>query len=110
MIRYGTSDINRISIGIPIWYMGYQFSRRYIDVAIYHIDMVILDIDVGYVLLIWEMTVSIWSSSLSIWELFSLCKPLVAGMVTEGIECLRQELTLAHFSAQPKSHLKLIPA
>jgi len=30
--------------------------------VIYHIDMVIWDIDRGYGLMIWEMIVSIWSS------------------------------------------------
>jgi hypothetical protein len=39
----------------------------------YHIDTVILDIDMGYGLMIWEMTVSIWSSSISIWDILSLC-------------------------------------
>jgi len=28
--------------------------------VIYHIDMFIMDIDMGYGLMIWEMTVSIW--------------------------------------------------
>jgi hypothetical protein len=28
------------------------------DMVIYHIDMVILDFDIGYGLMIWEMTVS----------------------------------------------------
>jgi len=40
--------------------------------VICHIDMVILDIDMGYGLMIWEMTVSIWSSSISIWDILSL--------------------------------------
>ena len=35
--------------------------------------MVILDIDMGYGLMIWEMTVSIWSSSISIRDILSLC-------------------------------------
>jgi len=34
--------------------------------VIYHIDMVILDIDMGYGLMMWEMTVSIWASPISI--------------------------------------------
>jgi len=38
-----------------------------------HIDMVILGVDMGYDLMIWEMTVSIWSSSISIWDMLSLC-------------------------------------
>ena len=46
--RYGRSDIIEISIGISIWDMGYRFGIQCIDVVIYHIDMVILDIDMGY--------------------------------------------------------------
>jgi hypothetical protein len=34
------------------------------NMVIYHIDMVILYIDMGYGLMIWEMTVSIWLSSI----------------------------------------------
>jgi hypothetical protein len=45
--RYGRSDINEISIGIPIWDMGYRFGIWVIVMVIYHIDMVILDIDMG---------------------------------------------------------------
>ena len=45
--------------------------------VIHHIDMVILDIDVGYWLMIWEMTVSIWSSWISIWDILSLCPAVV---------------------------------
>ena len=41
--------------------------------VIYHIDMVILDIDMGYGLMIWEMKVSIRSSSVSMWDILSLC-------------------------------------
>jgi len=41
--------------------------------VIYHIDMVILDIDMGYGLMIWEMTSSMWSSWRSIWDILSLC-------------------------------------
>ena len=40
--------------------------------VIHPIDMVILDIDMGYGLMIWEMTVSIWSSSVSIWDILLL--------------------------------------
>jgi len=43
--------------------------------VIYHIDMVILDIDMGYELMIREMTISIWSSSISLWDILSLCAP-----------------------------------
>jgi hypothetical protein len=35
--------------------------------------MVILDIDMGYCLVIWEMTASIRSSSVQLWEILSLC-------------------------------------
>jgi len=45
------------------------------DMVIYHIDMVILDIDMGYGLMIWEMTVSIWLSPISNWDILSLCSP-----------------------------------
>ena len=45
--------------------------------VIYHIDMVILNIDMGYGLMIWEMTVSIRSSPISIWDILSLCNPFV---------------------------------
>ena len=37
-----------------------------------HIDIVILDIDMGYGLMIWEMTASIRSSPISIWDILSL--------------------------------------
>ena len=47
-------------MGISIWHMGYRYGIRYIDAVIYHIDMVILDIDKGCGLMIWEMTVLIW--------------------------------------------------
>jgi hypothetical protein len=42
--------------------------------VIYHIDMVILDVDMGYGLLVmvWEMTVSIRSSSVLTWDILSL--------------------------------------
>ena len=40
--------------------------------VIHHIDMVILNIDMGYELTIWEMTVPIWSSLISIWDILSL--------------------------------------
>jgi hypothetical protein len=40
--------------------------------VIHHIDMVILDIGMGYGLMIWEMTVSIWSSPALIWDILSL--------------------------------------
>jgi len=70
--RYGRSDVNRISIRMSKWNMGHQNGIWYIDMVIYrnHIDMVILDIDTGFGLLMWEMTVSIWSSPISIWDIF----------------------------------------
>jgi len=43
--------------------MGYQYGMRYIDMGIYHIDMVILDIDMEYGLMIWEMTASRYGTS-----------------------------------------------
>ena len=39
--RYGRLDINEISIGIPIWETIYRY-------VIHYIDMDILDIDMGY--------------------------------------------------------------
>jgi len=53
--RYGRSDINGKSISD----MGYRLVIRFVDTVIYHIDMVILDIDIGYWLVIWKMTVLI---------------------------------------------------
>jgi hypothetical protein len=53
--------------------VGYRYGLRYNDIVIYHIDMVILDIDMGYGLMIWETTVSIWSSPISMWDISSLC-------------------------------------
>jgi len=47
--------------------MGYGI----IDMVIIF-DIVILEIDMGYQLMIWEMIVSIRSSSISIWEILSL--------------------------------------
>jgi hypothetical protein len=40
--------------------------------VIYHIDNVILDVDLGYGILMWEMTVSIRSSPISIWDIDTL--------------------------------------
>jgi hypothetical protein len=37
------------------------------------IDMVSLDIDMGYGLMIWEMKVSIWEMTISIWDIVSPC-------------------------------------
>jgi len=56
--------------------------------VIYHIDMVIPDIDMGYGLMIWEMSVSIWSSrtSVSIWDILSLwaqCMTLAASQTAK---------------------------
>jgi hypothetical protein len=49
-----------------MWNLGYQYRIRYIDMVLYHIAMVIMDIDMGYDVMIWKMTVSIWLSSISI--------------------------------------------
>jgi len=38
----------------------------------YHIDMVMLDIDLGCGLMISEMTVLIWSSSISTWDILTV--------------------------------------
>jgi len=51
--RYGRSDINVISIAMSIWNMGFRYGIWHIDMVIshmviFHIDMVILDIDMGY--------------------------------------------------------------
>jgi len=67
--RYGISDINLTSIGASIWNLGYRYGKWYIDMVINHIDMIILDIDMGYGLMIWEMSVSIRSSPISIWDM-----------------------------------------
>jgi len=70
--RFGRSDIDEITTGFSIWGMGYRYGIRYIDMVIYHIDIVILNIGTGYGRMIWEMTESIWSSLISIWDIFSL--------------------------------------
>jgi hypothetical protein len=52
--------------------------------VIHHIDMVILDIDMGYGLMIWKMTVSIWSSVISIWDIcHSAARPCLGFLVLE---------------------------
>ena len=58
-----------------MWDTGYRYGLYLMDVVIHHIDVVTLDIDMGYGLMIWEMTVSIWSSLISIWETLSLWYP-----------------------------------
>jgi hypothetical protein len=70
---YGRSDINGVSIGMSMWDMGYRSGISYIDTVIHHIDMVVLDIDMGYGLMIWEMTVSIRSSPISKLDILSPC-------------------------------------
>jgi len=52
--------------------MGYRYETRSVDMVIYHIDMVILDINMGYGPMIWEITVSMCSSAISIWDILSL--------------------------------------
>ena len=39
--------------------------------VIHHIDVVILDIDMEYVITIWETTISIMSPWISIWDILS---------------------------------------
>ena len=51
--------------------MGYRYGIWFIDMVIHHIHIVILDIHMGYGLMIWEMTVSIWTSWISIWDILS---------------------------------------
>jgi len=69
--------------------MGYgdRYGIWNIDMVIYHIDMVILDVDIGHGILIRGMTVSILSSLISMWDILSL-QP-------------RQECTL-HYQANPR--------
>jgi len=86
--RYRRSHINKISIGLSTWNMVHRYGIRYTDMVIYHIDMVILDIDMGCGLMIWEMTVWIWSSSISIRNILSLCQTLP--------EILDGEIVLGH--------------
>jgi hypothetical protein len=71
--RYKRSDINEILIGFSTWDTVYRYWIRYIDVVSYLIDIVIRDIDIGYVLMIWVMTISIRLSSVSILDILSLC-------------------------------------
>jgi len=52
--------------GTAIWDTVYHL-------VIYYIDMVVLDIDMGHGLMIWEITISIWSSPISMWDILSLC-------------------------------------
>ena len=69
--RYGRSDVNGIFMGVSIWVMGFRYGIWYVDMVFSHIDMIILDIEMGYGLMIWEMTVSIRSFSVSIWVILS---------------------------------------
>jgi hypothetical protein len=48
----------------------------------YHIDMVILDIGMGYGLMKWEMTTSIWSSPISMSDILSLCQRTMGTWLT----------------------------
>jgi hypothetical protein len=45
--RYGRSDVSEVSIGLSIRNMVYRYVIWYIDMGIYHVDMVIQDIDMG---------------------------------------------------------------
>ena len=58
-----------IGYGISIW----------LSTVCAYIDMVILDIDVEYGLMMWEMKVSIWSFCKSIWDILSLwsCRNII---------------------------------
>ena len=47
-------------------------------------EMVILDINMGYALMIWEMTISIWSSWISIWNILSPCRRAGVGGKGDG--------------------------
>ena len=65
--RYRIWDIDIDSgCGLSIWDMVSTWAYTH------HIDMVILDIDMGYGLMKREMTVSILSSWISIWDILSL--------------------------------------
>jgi hypothetical protein len=74
--------------------------------VIYYIDMVILDIDMGYGPMIWEMTESMWSSAVSIWDMFSLWPwlrvlPRVLASFRVALRAASGPgLTLVHFSAE----------
>ena len=46
--RMGHIDINGKSTWVSIWDMRYRYGIWYIDMVIHHIDMVILDFDIGY--------------------------------------------------------------
>jgi hypothetical protein len=54
--------------GISMWDMGYGIW----DIGIWDIDSVILDIDMGYGVSIWEMTLSILSFWITIWDILSI--------------------------------------
>jgi len=71
--RYG---ICVIDMGYGIWY---------IDMVIYHSDIVILDIKIGCGLMMWEMTVSIWSSPISMWDILSLSTTLPGAVRGVGL-------------------------
>jgi hypothetical protein len=59
--------------------------------VIQHIEMVILEIDMGYGLMVWEMTVSIWSSCASIWDILSLWwQPHLVRQRIQGIKDVLQ--------------------
>ena len=66
-VRQGAAG--RVTIYVPIWVVDMGWC---IHTLIYHIDIVILDINMGYGLMIWEMTVSIWEMTMSIWDILSL--------------------------------------
>ena len=71
---------------------------------IYHIDMVILDIDMEYGLMIWEMTISdTVISHINMGYLVTLAPPWRRCSTRRGTRS--QGLTLVHFSAQPEPFL-----
>ena len=96
--RYGRSDIDGISMGILIWNTVYRYGKWDIDIVIYHIGMVMLDISMEYWLMIWEMTLLMWSS-----PIFDMGYLVTLTTTPRVLACLRQGLTtLVHFSAQRK--------
>jgi hypothetical protein len=86
-----TARVTRYDV-ISIWEM--VMGNR-TDMVTYHIDVVILDIDMGYGLMIWEMKVSIRSSPISMWDILSLwTQPCHSCDVTRGIVELEQQHAL----------------
>jgi hypothetical protein len=59
---------------ISIWEidMGHRYGIWYIEMVMYHINMVIMDLDMRHGLMTRDMTVTIRSSPISIWDILSL--------------------------------------